>query len=220
MRHHPEALVKFLERKRALGDAKSGIVEGRVPRIWYDKTNARLRRAITMLRWWQRRHENGRREPRTLAIIPWGVLPFWAVVETFRDEHVTFELLALGFLAVLVLGSLRFAAWPHLATWCFRRHARRIRAGKFGDAVMFSVDHEWDVLNAALAAHSLSMQKAFKVSHAPPLIVGYLANTVQARASLRALRIEGKEPAFNSPSLMKLQGYAKDTASHIAARPV
>lgn len=212
--------MKSLKRKCIHSNARSGIVEGRVPRIWYDKTNARLRRAMTVLRWWHKRHENGKREPRTLTIIPWGVLPFVAVVETFKDEHVTFELLALGFLAVLVLGTLRFAAWPHLATWCFHRHARRIRAGKFGDAVMFDIDHEWDVLNAALHAHSTSIESAFKVTHAPPLIIAYLANTAQARASLRALRIEEKEPSFNSPSLMRLQGYAKDTASHIAARPV
>ena len=210
--------MNFKERAAALDNPESGLQADDAPIIWRDKTDTRLERAMQTL---MRRHAAYKKVQRPIGWVSvslWGMLPFWAVVVIFGDDFLTLNVLASAFVTGLVSGLLRFMVWPGLAYRRFRRHMRRMRAGKFGFAVMFSIDHEWEVLDAALQAHGLSLIQINDKSYAAPIIVNYLANTIQPRARLRALRMEGKEPAIDSPSLGALQARAKDAAGRIASR--
>jgi hypothetical protein len=213
--------VNFKERAAALDDPNSSLQADDAPIIWRDKTDPKLEKAMRTLMKRRATYKKARRPTGWVSISLWGALPSWAVIVIFsEDDFLTLGVLVSAFVTGLVSALFRFNIWPSLAYRRFRRHMRRMRAGKFGFAIMFSIDHEWEVLDAALQAHGLSLIQINDKPYAAPIIVNYLATTILPRARLRALRMEGKEPAMDSPSLGALQARAKDTADRIASRAV
>lgn len=194
--------------------------------IWYDETDPRLSRAMRSLRRRQIMLERSE-EPmcrRHAFHILWAGAVSWIIILLGITSVIGLPIKLLTFTTAafsIVMVPFMMFAWPLITRWRFRRLLRRLTGGKIGFAIMTEKDRVWLILDAAMKAHGLTMQQAFKRLGASRHIANYLDITQRQRVILRAYdngRIEMS--GLVRDALESIQHYAKLAAERIATRHV